>query len=118
MYFLPLIIITIFLCFEIGGKDKKHILFNVAFVLLTLMICLRYGQGTDYFGYLNVFLRHDHGEIGYTLLQSLFSYFNLPFELMIAIISLFQMVCIYRAIMHTKARINYSVYFYYTQQYI
>lgn len=100
MYFLPLIIITIFLCFEIGGKDKKHILFNVAFVLLTLMICLRYGQGTDYFGYLNVFLRHEHGEIGYTLLQSLFSYFNLPFELMIAIISLFQMVCIYRAIMH------------------
>ena len=99
MYFIPLIVLTLFTIIEIQGKDKRHYFFYVAFLFLTIAICLRYGQGTDYFGYMNVFLKRDHGEIGYTILQELFETLHLPFELMVAVIALFQMLCIYRAIM-------------------
>lgn len=99
MYFIPLIVLTLFTIIEIQGKDKRHYFFYVAFLFLTIAICLRYGQGTDYFGYMNVFLKRDHGEIGYTILQELFETPHLPFELMVAVIALFQMLCIYRAIM-------------------
>ena len=74
-------------------------MFYAAFLFLTIAICLRYGQGTDYFGYMNVFLRRDHGEIGYTILQEVFGALGLPFELLAAVIALFQMLCIQRGIM-------------------
>lgn len=99
MYFIPLVLLSIFLFFEIQGKDKKHFWFQGAFLLLTAAICLRYGQGTDYFGYMDVFILRDHGEIGYTILQSIVSYLGLSFEFMVAVIALFQMLCIYRVIM-------------------
>lgn len=99
MYFIPFILISVFIILEMLGKDKKHLLFKIAFLFLTVAICLRYGQGTDYFGYMALFFWPDHGEGGYMLLQSLVSRLGLPFELMIAVIALFQMLCIYRVIM-------------------
>lgn len=99
MYFIPLIVLTLFTIIEIQGKDKRHYFFYVAFLFLTIAICLRYGQGTDYFGYMNVFLKRDHGEIGYTILQDVFGALGLPFELLAAVIALFQMLCIQRGIM-------------------
>jgi len=99
MYFIPFIVLTLFTIIEIQGKDKRHYFFYVAFLFLTIAICLRYGQGTDYFGYMNVFLKRDHGEIGYTILQDVFGALGLPFELLAAVIALFQMLCIQRGIM-------------------
>ena len=99
MYFIPFIVLSLFTIIEIQGKDKRHYLFYAAFLFLTIAICLRYGQGTDYFGYMNVFLRRDHGEIGYTILQEVFGTLGLPFELLAAVIALFQMLCIQRGIM-------------------
>lgn len=99
MYFIPFIVLSLFTIIEIQEKDKRHYLFYAAFLFLTIAICLRYGQGTDYFGYMNVFLRRDHGEIGYTILQEVFGALGLPFELLAAVIALFQMLCIQRGIM-------------------
>lgn len=99
MYFIPFIVLSLFTIIEIQEKDKRHYLFYAAFLFLTSAICLRYGQGTDYFGYMNVFLRRDHGEIGYTILQEVFGTLGLPFELLAAVIALFQMLCIQRGIM-------------------
>lgn len=99
MYFIPFIVLSLFTIIEIQEKDKRHYLFYAAFLFLTIAICLRYGQGTDYFGYMNVFLRRDHGEIGYTILQEVFGTLGLPFELLAAVIALFQMLCIQRGIM-------------------
>lgn len=67
MYFIPFIVLSVFTIIEIQEKDKRHYLFYAAFLFLTIAICLRYGQGTDYFGYMNVFLKRNHGEIGYTI---------------------------------------------------
>lgn len=99
MYFIPFIVLSLFTIIEIQEKDKRHYLFYAAFLFLTIAICFRYGQGTDYFGYMNVFLRRDHGEIGYTILQEVFGALGLPFELLAAVIALFQMLCIQRGIM-------------------
>ena len=99
MYFIPFIVLSLFTIIEIQEKDKRHYLFYAAFLFLTIAICLRYGQGTDYFGYMNVFLKRDHGEIGYTILQDVFGALGLPFELLAAVIALFQMLCIQRGIM-------------------
>lgn len=99
MYFIPFVVLSLFTIIEIQEKDKRHYLFYAAFLFLTIAICLRYGQGTDYFGYMNVFLRRDHGEIGYTILQEVFGALGLPFELLAAVIALFQMLCIQRGIM-------------------
>lgn len=99
MYFIPFIVLSLFTIIEIQEKDKRHHLFYAAFLFLTIAICFRYGQGTDYFGYMNVFLRRDHGEIGYTILQEVFGALGLPFELLAAVIALFQMLCIQRGIM-------------------
>lgn len=55
MYFIPFIVLSVFTIIEIQEKDKRHYLFYAAFLFLTIAICLRYGQGTDYFGYMNVF---------------------------------------------------------------
>lgn len=99
MYFIPFIVLSLFTIIEIQEKDKRQHLFYAAFLFLTIAICFRYGQGTDYFGYMNVFLRRDHGEIGYTILQEVFGALGLPFELLAAVIALFQMLCIQRGIM-------------------
>ena len=99
MYFIPFIVLSLFTIIEIQEKDKRHHLFYAAFLFLTIAICFRYGQGTDYFGYMNVFLRRDQGEIGYTILQEVFGALGLPFELLAAVIALFQMLCIQRGIM-------------------
>ena len=51
MYYIPLILMTILSIWQQKKEQNKKIMFYVVLILLTAMVCLRYGQGTDYIGY-------------------------------------------------------------------
>ena len=89
--------------------DKK--LFCIELLLMGAMLCLRYGQGTDYFGYevnyslvpqnLDIhFLLHNgvHGEIGYTFVVEIFRMLKAPFPVFVAVWSLVMMLMTYYGI--------------------
>lgn len=99
MYYVPLIMLSLFSVWEIWKGDKKRLLFLFSFGLLVLMLCLRYGQGTDYFGYMiNYDTVDKHSEVGFLFVSRLFKMFGIPFEIFIGSISIFQMLCLYRAL--------------------
>ncbi len=98
-----------FAVYEYAKKTTQKRLYWIAFGALTLMLCLRYGQGTDYFGYntnyiltssfwdiRNLFESDIHGEIGWLILCSLCRTIKLPFEAFVVGISVFEMYCLHR----------------------
>lgn len=99
MYYIPLFVLMVFSLFEIMRGDRKNRLFRFAVLGLTLMLCLRYGQGTDYFGYMTNYDTVDtHSEIGFLFISQFCRRIGVSYELFVAFVSLFQMVCLYRAI--------------------
>lgn len=103
------ILVWLFLCAlsvkeaAVSEKTSKPTLaFWGGFLIMTIMLVFRYGQGTDYFGYRYnyykipdfaiTFPEYDvHGEMGYNLLCNIFRVFHLPFECFVAFISVIQM---------------------------
>ena len=99
MYYIPLLIMFLFCVFENRSFKNKDIYWRIAFGILLLMLCLRYGQGTDYFGYKWNYLNGDtHSEKGFVFIQQIFRSMGAGFEELVFVISLFQMFCIYRAL--------------------
>lgn len=102
--FLMLLIFTL-----ISFVRKKHdFLYKILMISLTLLLCLRYGQGSDYFAYdyfYRAFSTFDGAiknyyelncEIGFRLLCSLFGELHLNFTAFIFCVSLFQMAMLHR----------------------
>lgn len=108
------IIVWLFVCVmsikeaaALEKKSKPRIAFWASFIILTMMLVLRYGQGTDYFGYSGNYYRISdvtitfpeyefygetvHGELGYNLLCNIFRVLHIPFEGFVAVISIAQM---------------------------
>ena len=90
------------------GKTQKK-LYAIAFFVLGMMLCFRYAQGSDYYGYyVNYLLTpkiwqvkklisiNIHGELGWRLLCSVCRSFGMPFEMVVFFISLFELYCIHR----------------------
>ena len=87
------------------GKETRtaeKIEFWVCFLILKGILVFRYGQGSDYFGYRYnyykisdvaiTFPNYDvHGETGYQLVCNIFRILHIPFEGLIAFISILQM---------------------------
>ena len=98
MYYVPLAIVGI--CAIIESKIKrKKIPFYIAFAVMSLFLILRYGQGTDYFGYLGNYELWDyHSEIGFLTLERVFHAIGCPFEVFAILIAVFHMTCTFRAI--------------------
>lgn len=81
--------------------------FPILMIMLTLLLCCRYGQGSDYYGY---FLHFDyidanasymvnalyHGEIGWYALMLFCKKIGMNFEAFIAVISLLMMLMVWR----------------------
>lgn len=112
----PYIVIYIFLLFVaffsfIINKDFKY-LYYICFATLTLMLCLRYGQGTDYFSYQALYncapstlsfsgvyyTDAIHAEIGWKILNHIFKILGIEFKYFILVVSIFEMLCINRFI--------------------
>lgn len=97
----------------IGYFDRKADkgLFCIEIFLMGAMLCLRYGQGTDYFGYevnyslvpqnidIHFLLHNDvHGEIGYAFIVEIFRSFRTPFPMFVTAWSFVMMLMTYYGI--------------------
>lgn len=74
-------------------------------IISTLLLCLRYGQGTDYLAYDGIYQmiatgKEDlvHGEVGWVLLNAICYKAGISFVQMEALLSLLEMVCLHRCI--------------------
>lgn len=110
MYLIIGIILTVLSVVELSGKRAgMDNIFKACWLLMTLVLCFRFGQGQDYFSYMWLYNTVDaggsywinqlgHGELGWYMLNLLFVRMGLPFEYLIGFISLVMMLCVYIAI--------------------
>lgn len=109
MWYITIVfILSIFSIIEFDNKGKRlSFAFKILWAILTLMLMVRYGQGTDYYGYyvkydlvdLNgaFFINSlDHGEIGWYILILLSKKMGLHFFSFVGIVSLTMMMSLYR----------------------
>ena len=91
-------------------KYKWKYAYYIGFVMLTLMLCLRYGQGTDYFGYLrNYHVSDNHSEVGYQALCKVLQLLKIRYEYLNAFIGLVTMLCFDRAIKRYSTWKNFTL---------
>lgn len=109
LYLIALIILVLFSIYEIQKGTTQKRLYYISLFVLSVMLCLRYGQGTDYFGYFYNFLltpslldvdalRNSalHGEPVWLLICAFFQTFHIPFEVLVFLISAIMMYCLHR----------------------
>lgn len=115
---------------EIIRNETNKTLFDVMFILITIVAVFRFGVGSDYFGYMGLynstppindplFLKvQGHGEIGYTILVGLFKMFKIQYTIFIFFISSITMLLFYKYINEnsklkmTSLLIFYSMYYF------
>lgn len=110
MYVLVGLLLSIAATIELGkGTANKKTVFSILIVLLTAMLAIRYGQGSDYYGYYLQYNRINanaslfinslyHGEFGWYILLVIANRIGMSFETFIAIISIIMMGSIGKAI--------------------
>lgn len=109
LYLIVLAMLVSFAVYEYRKGKTQEKLYAIAFFVLGMMLCFRYGQGSDYYGYyVNYLLTpkiwevkrlisiNIHGELGWRLLCSLCRSFAMPFDMVVFFISLFELYCIHR----------------------
>lgn len=110
-YLLIFLLLVGFAVWEYLRQSAQKVLYWAAFGILAAMLCLRYGQGSDYFTYWEYYLATPplpqaqnlfdgtiHGEGGWLLLCSLCRWMGVPFAVLVGVLSAFQMVCLDRFI--------------------
>lgn len=77
MYLGLMFMVLSFALIGYAKRDMDNLLFHVEMILMTLMVCFRYGQGSDYHAYETVFFEQIHRvDIVYYEHEWLFGYFN------------------------------------------
>lgn len=111
LYVFVLIMLVVFSVYEFFQKEKQIQLYWVAFSVMAAMLCLRYAQGSDYYGYMYNYLvtprltemdalfnSSIHGEPGWLLLCSVLRTLHVPFWLLVVVISAIEMYLLHRFI--------------------
>ena len=106
MYYIALSLILLGVIKECLSYKTDKWYFHFCFILIALMACLRYGQGTDYYGYSAVFkefssriasggsLYNIRTEFGYNLMMYFAILFKIPYwGFMIAVTSVMMIFC-------------------------
>lgn len=96
---------------EISNQGSKPIdkSFSMMFIILTVLLCFRFGQGTDYFAYEHYYMLIDskgsllmnslyHGELGWFVVMMIAKRLGLSFDVFLGGVSLCMMLMIKRAI--------------------
>ena len=96
-FFLCLLFASIY---QLRTKKEFNKLYYALWLLLTVMLCFRYAQGTDYLTYEFRYYQGDHGmfERGYQLLAQIFRLAHMDFSIFVMCIGLINMVCLNRFI--------------------
>lgn len=93
----------VFSLFDLFSKKKVSMPFVFSSLILLFIICFRYGQGTDYFGYYWLYNQVGtlpeeltnfsvHGELLWRLIESLFKQMNIDFPIFAGIVGFITMV--------------------------
>lgn len=99
MYLALLVWLVLCSVIEVKGWNKQALLYRISFIWMLVAICFRFGQGTDYTSYFEVYINGDgHGEFLYILLGRVFRHFGFCFEIFIGGLGLFCMYCLHRVI--------------------
>lgn len=89
-------------------KKTPTKVFIIFFLVMTAMLCLRFGQGTDYFNYAQIYYalpanpieaisnENIHTEPGWKILCCLFKNEHLPFPVFVFVVSAYMMILFYR----------------------
>ena len=95
---------------ELSHKETPKVYFNICFSVLTLMLCLRFGQGADYYSYNSIFTtmpltlpelltyRFGKVEIGWRFLCAAFKLLGCSFPFMIFVLAILEMLLFLRFI--------------------
>lgn len=105
LYFAVFSAVFIVACLKILSEKDKYISVYpfMLYVVMTAMLCLRFGQGTDYFAYQTIFesmtsfsniREYYHGEPLYLFLCFVFNHIG-NYKFFIAVISLAEMVMLW-----------------------
>lgn len=110
-YIIVFLILSLLSYFEYKGKYFKYLTFKNLSVILTIISIIRFGQGSDYFAYLDIYSvvppisRFSEAaafeyrvEPTYLFLCSIFKTLDVRFEIFIAIIAIVIMTLIYKFI--------------------
>lgn len=110
LYLIMMLILLAGVIVEFFTKKTPRVYYMFVFGALTLMLCLRYGQGIDYLSYEYVYygLPEDfheamtttnfHGELGWRFICFALRWMHVPFEAFVFVISLLQMFFLWRFI--------------------
>lgn len=130
MYIIIMLLLTILSIKEINNKSHfDKLSFIVLFLILTFILTIRYGQGTDYYAYYlqysNInkysdFFNNElvHGEIGWYMSMLFFKKLGLGFEHYIFILSLIMMTSIYKSITRYSPYGIFSLVLFYPTYYL
>lgn len=125
MYWFVFLLLLVFSIVEIKNKSISVIAFRFSYMLLTLMILLRKGQGTDYYNYRDIFNGIDiitrnsilplflEKDFGYAFLNYIAIKCGISYEFFIALCSLLVMLILYRffdKICHRSVLVLYLFY--------
>lgn len=98
----------------VAGAIAEHIrkktpkwLFVALFAVLTAMLCLRFGQGTDYFSYASIYRylppdpiaaldARNHSEPGWKFINATFKMLEIPYPIFVSVLSLVVMLLFLR----------------------
>ena len=96
LYFIVFLASFVIACLSVRARNNKYLdkYTSSLYIIITLMLCLRFGQGTDYFTYRTMFYVPWHGEPLYLFLCYIFSRFT-DFSIFIAVISLAEMIMLW-----------------------
>ena len=112
MYFVAIVLFLSGLSFYELGKNRSchEVLYLFVLLVMTLLLCFRFGQGTDYMNYLypyndevrsfDSYLSQsmDHVEWGWYAMLLTIRKLDIPFEWFIAFVSVVMMISLYRVL--------------------
>ena len=123
MYYLALFLILFLVIFS--GRKANKVMFIFVFIFLFVMACFRYGQGSDYFNYMEYYNAADYywnnnpvmllslRDPGFVMLNVLSVLTNIPFQGFTALISCIIMILFFRFLSKQCHYSYYSLLFFY-----
>ena len=118
MYWLLFVILLLsfFLCY--ASRRQWSSLYYLSLSLMTAMLCLRFGQGTDYPNYHHLYKFPTHGEWGYRTLTIFLRDHGVSFQTFIFFLSLFLCILTPQAIVRYSPHRTFSLFLLYPTIYL
>ncbi|MDR0965074.1 MAG: EpsG family protein [Myxococcales bacterium] len=118
MYWLLFSVILIFFIIDYIRKTNSSAFYYLSLFSLTALLCFRFGQGTDYPNYQELYQFPSHGEWGYRFLTMFLRDLGVSFPTFIFFISLVQCALIHKAISRYSCNRNFSLFLLYPTIYL